>query len=467
MDGQVTADVIASVANNAAKLPRGSAIIVDDFHVAAPTVSTAMADLVECWPAENVQLVLASRFEPQLRMHRMRMGGELCEIRDQDMYFSLDDSRRLLVNFGVEISDADLGLLYERSEGWPAAVQMVALSLRGADPARVAQALQVCGHAIGEYFVDEVLSQQPPRVTRFMLDTSVLDELTVGACAAVTARQDAAALLHGVDDADLFVVALDEGRTSFRYHHLLRQTLRAELRASDPVRERVLQLRVAEWFESTGDARRAARHFMAARQSRRALALLRDKSVVDFLQNPARPAPLDVSEIRPESIMDAPDELLTLATDLLLSSDIAHGGQYLDLFERIPPARLEPALEARLAVSPSKSCPYRSSGRPCSSSWRCWTGPRSGPPEGGSAKRWPRSSRRARPSRNRAWHWWPGPMSRRRYCGYRSAIRDPRRSWPAGCGRALVVTCCWPESRSPQATTTPLRSSCTHGHRMT
>jgi LuxR family transcriptional regulator, maltose regulon positive regulatory protein len=351
MDGQVSADVIASLANDAAKLPKGSAIIVDDFHVAAPAASTAMADLVERWPAESAQLVLASRSDPPLRMQRMRLGGELCEIRDQDMYFSLDDSRRLLANFGVEITDADLGLLYQRSEGWPAAVQMVALSLRGADPARAAQALQVRGHAIGEYFVDEVLSQQPPQVTRFMLDTSVLDELTVGACAAVTARQDAAALLHGIDAADLFVVALDEDRTSFRYHHLVRRTLHAELAARDPGRERVLQLRAGEWFESAGDARRAARHFMAARQSRRALALLRDKSVADFLRNPARPAPLDVGEIRPESIMDAPDELLALATDLLFSGDTAHGGQYLDLFEQIPSARLEPALEARLAVA--------------------------------------------------------------------------------------------------------------------
>jgi LuxR family maltose regulon positive regulatory protein len=213
MDGQVSADVIAAVANDAAKLPTGSVIVVDDFHVAAPTVSAAMADLVECWPAESVQLVLASRFDPPLRMQRMRLSGELCEIRDQDMYFSLMDSRRLLANFGVELSDADLGLLYKRSEGWPAAVQMMALSLRDADPARAAQALPVRGHAIGEYFVDEVLSQQPPQVTRFLLDTSVLDELTVGACVAVTARQDAAALLHGIDTANLFVVALDEERT--------------------------------------------------------------------------------------------------------------------------------------------------------------------------------------------------------------------------------------------------------------
>ena len=85
-----------------------------------------------------------------------------------------------------------------------------------------------------------------------MLDTSVLGELTADACAAVTGRQDAAALLRGIDAANLFLVALDEERTSFRYHHLVRQLLRAELRARDPAREQELQLRAAEWFESTG-----------------------------------------------------------------------------------------------------------------------------------------------------------------------------------------------------------------------
>jgi LuxR family maltose regulon positive regulatory protein len=352
MDGRMSADVVASIANDAARLPAGSAIVVDDFHFAAPAVAKDMTDLVECWPYGNSQLVLASRFDPRLRLNRKRLAGELCEVRDRDMYFSLDDSRELLARFDVKLPDADLALLHERTEGWPAALQMATLSLRStADPERIEHALAVRNHAIADYFVDEVLDQQSPEVARFMLDTSVLGELTAQGCVALTARQDAVALLRHIDAAHLFLVALDEERTCFRYHHLVSETLRAELRARDPARERLLQLRSAEWFESGGDARHAARHFLAARQPRRALALLRDHGMAGFLKDPADPAPLDLSAVSPSLLVDAPDDLLALATDLLLSGDIVHGGQYLDLFDQAGSSvSFKPRLISRLAV---------------------------------------------------------------------------------------------------------------------
>ena len=352
MDGVMSADVTASIANDAAKLPAGSAIIVDDFHYAAPTVSPNMAHLVERWPAETAQLVLAGRSDPPLRLHRLRMAGELCELRDRDLYFSLAESRDLLANFGVEVAAADLALLHDRSEGWAAALQMAALSLRGAsDPARAARALEARSHVIAEYFVSEVLEQQPPEVARFMLDTSVLGELTADACTAVTGRQDAAAVLRSLDAASLFLVALDDERTSFRYHHLVRQVLHSELRARDRDRELALHLRAAEWLESTGETRRAARHFLAARQVDRALALMQDQVVTDYLHDPVLPAPLDLSMVAPSLLADAPDRLLALAADLLVSGDAARGGEYLDLLERIrPPIPPESRLAARFAA---------------------------------------------------------------------------------------------------------------------
>src|SRR6185437_768149 len=146
MDRKMSADVTASVANDVAELPAGSAIVVDDFHYAAAAAAPDMTDLIERWPAETVQLVLAGRFDPPLRQHRLRMSGQLAEIRDRDLYFSLTESRDLLANFGVQVPEAELALLHQRSEGWPAALQMAALSLRGTtDPARLARAVEVRG----------------------------------------------------------------------------------------------------------------------------------------------------------------------------------------------------------------------------------------------------------------------------------------------------------------------------------
>ncbi len=133
---------------------------------------------------------------------------------------------------------------------------------------------------------------------------------------------------------------------------LVRQMLHTELRARDPARERALQLRAAEWFESAGDARRAARHFLAARQAGRALGLLHERVVADFLRDPALPPPPDLGMIGPALATETPDRLLALAVDLLLSGDTARAGEYLDLLERAqPPVSAEPRLAARLAVA--------------------------------------------------------------------------------------------------------------------
>ena len=342
MDGVVSADVAASIANDAAMLPAGSAIVVDDFQYAAGSAARDMIALAECWPAETVQLVLSARADPPLRLHRLRMAGELCELREDDLYFSLAESGELLAGFGLQVAAADLALLHQHTEGWPAAVQMAALSLRGTrDTGRAARELDVRNYAIADYFSDEVLEQQPAEVVRFMLDTCVLGELTADACTAVTGRKDAAELLHSIDAANLFAVALDEERTSFRYRHLVHEILRTRLRARDPAREQAVQLRAGEWFESTGDVRRAARHFLAAKQADRALALLQDRVFASFQRDPSPPPPPDLSMIDPSLLLDAPGRLLGLATDLLLSGDPVRGGEYLDLLERaqlpIPP----------------------------------------------------------------------------------------------------------------------------------
>jgi LuxR family maltose regulon positive regulatory protein len=352
-DRSMSADVTASIANDALRLPQGSAIVIDDFHHAAAGASRDMTGLVERWPAGAAQLVLASRADPPLGLHSLRAQGELCEFRDRDLHFSLSESHDLLAQLGVGLSSAELEVLHRQSGGWPAAVQMAALSLRGVtDPARIARALDIRRRAIAEYFVAEVLDQQSPEVARFMLDTSILEELTAGACAAVTGIPGAETLLRITDAANLFLVALDAGRASFRYDHLVRDILQAELRARDSAREKALHLRAAEWFESTADTRRAARHYLKAGEAGPALTLLQDSVVTDYLRDPALPGPPDLSTIDAPLLADAPDRLLALATDLLLSGDTAHGSEYLDLLEHAHlPTPPGPRLAARLAVT--------------------------------------------------------------------------------------------------------------------
>ena len=138
---------------------------------------------------------------------------------------------------------------------------------------------------------------------------------------------------------------------------MVREVLRAQLRATDRKREVTLQLRAAEWLEFTGDTRTATRYFLAAGQADRALGLLQERVVADLLHDPAAPAVLDLSMVDPSLLTGVPDRLLGLAADLLLWGDRVRGGEYLDLLERshpaIPPDSL---LASRLAAAESLRC---------------------------------------------------------------------------------------------------------------
>ena len=118
-----------------------------------------------------------------------------------------------------------------------------------------------------------------------------------------------------------------------------------------------MQLRAGEWFEAAGDVRRAARHFLEAKQADRALALLQDRVFTSFQRHRALPPPPDLSMIDPLLLLDAPDRLLGLATDLLLSGDPVRGGEYLDLLERVqPPIPPDSGLAARRAGARALRC---------------------------------------------------------------------------------------------------------------
>ena len=183
LDGEVSADAVAALADDL-DAPDG-VLVIDDFHLTGAASADALRWLVEYHPP-SLQLVVASRVDPPLRVHRMRAHQDLVELRDGDLAFSVEETRSLLGGFGVRLDDPELILVHGRSEGWAAGLQMAALSIHGSpDPATAAGRVQLGRHAVAGYFLDEVLSHQPPQVADFMLATSVLDELSVPACTAL------------------------------------------------------------------------------------------------------------------------------------------------------------------------------------------------------------------------------------------------------------------------------------------
>ena len=185
LDGEVSADVMAALAEDLDGLEGSQVLVIDDFHLTGAAGADTVTLLLECRPA-YLQLVLASRSDPGLRLHRMRANQELVELRDQDLSFSAEETGLFLSGFGLRLSERDVNVLHQRSEGWVAGLQMAAISMQHSpDPVSTAGRAELQRHTVAGYFFDEVLSSQPPELVEFMLATSILDELSLPACNAV------------------------------------------------------------------------------------------------------------------------------------------------------------------------------------------------------------------------------------------------------------------------------------------
>ncbi len=267
LDGAVTVDVVAALTDDLEAAEGPGMLVIDDFHLTGSAGTEGLALLLEHRPP-SLQLVVATRVDPQLRLHRMRLYGELVELRDRDLSFSPEETRRFLAGFDVELDDPDVDLVHYRSEGWAAGLQMAAISILGSpDPVKAARRVELHRHTVAGYFLDEVLYRQPAEVVDFMLATSILDELTVDASAALCGQRSSELLEH-LYRSHLFVTVVDEQVRTFRYHHLVREVLRAELHARDPTREQSLHAALARHLADTSEYGSAVRHLLEAGDTR-------------------------------------------------------------------------------------------------------------------------------------------------------------------------------------------------------
>lgn len=267
---------VASLLNDLAARADDLVLVLDDYHVIEePEIHEALAFLVEHLPP-NAHLVLASRSDPPFPLARLRARGDLLEVRAADLRFTPEEATSYFdESAGLALTPEQVSALEDRTEGWAAALQLAALSMQGReDPAAFIAAFAGDDRFVVDYLAEEVLERQPPEVRRFLLDTSVLDRFTAELCDAVTGGDHGRDLLTHLDRANLFLIALDDRRSWFRYHHLFADVLRARLLDEAPERVEGLHRRAAGWYESAGEPASAIGHALAGHDAETAARLI-------------------------------------------------------------------------------------------------------------------------------------------------------------------------------------------------
>jgi len=254
-------------------------LVIDDLHeLHSPDALAQLTRLLTNLPP-NAHAVLATRRDLQLRLHQLRLAGELTEIRGEDLRFTERETRELLDASGITLSEAGAVLLHQRTEGWAAGLRLAAISLADhPDPEQFVTEFSGSERTVAEYLVAEMLERQPDDVQQLLLRTSLLDRVNGELADLLTGRPGSERILLSLEDANAFVVSLDPERTWFRYHHLFADLLRLELRRTLPAQVPVLHRRAAEWFLSHGQVVDAIGHTQAAGDWPDAARLLADHS---------------------------------------------------------------------------------------------------------------------------------------------------------------------------------------------
>jgi len=243
----------------------GITLVIDDLHeLTSPEALAQLARLLTSLPPQ-VHAILTTRRDVRLGLHQLRLAGELAEIRAADLRFSGYETRELLAASGISLSEAGTALLHERTEGWAAGLRLAAISLAGhPDPERFVTEFSGSDRMVVDYLIAEMLDRQPPDVQDLLLRTSLLDRVNGELADLLTGRPGSEPILLALEDASAFVESTDPGRTWFRYHHLLADFLRLELRRTLPAEVPALHRRAAGWFIRQGRVAEAIRHTQAA-----------------------------------------------------------------------------------------------------------------------------------------------------------------------------------------------------------
>jgi len=271
---------LAELVNRLAEIEADILLVLDDYHlVQSQAVHRSLAAFIGRLPP-NLHLILSTRTDPPLPLARLRVQGDLAELRAADLQFTPDEALAYCNDIRrLDLAEPDLALLQTHTEGWAAGLQLAALALQNSSPHQASRFIRAFGGGhpfVLEYLVQEVLERQPPGVQDFLLRTSILSRLCGGLCDAVTGQTGGAARLAALEGAGLFTAPLDDEGRWYRYHPLLRETLLKRLQEAQPAGLAELHRCASAWLEQNGLTAEAIRHALAGEDPARAARLIED-----------------------------------------------------------------------------------------------------------------------------------------------------------------------------------------------
>jgi LuxR family maltose regulon positive regulatory protein len=310
--------LLTTLLNEIAVIPDNFILVLDDYHVIeAQPVDKALTFLVEHLPPQ-MHLVIATREDPRLPLARLRAGGQLTELRADDLRFTPSEAAEFLNQaMDLNLSTEDITALEARTEGWIVGLQLAALALQGTismqghqDAASFIKSFTGSHHFVLDYLVEEVLQQQSEGAQAFLLRTSILDRMCGPLCEAVLRAPAGSGqeTLEYLERANLFIVPLDNQRRWYRYHHLFAELLRQRLhRSASSGNEEggvtEYHIRASVWYEDNGLEIEAFQHAAAANDIERAERLIDGKGL--YLPFRGVADMLDWLESLPTPVLDA------------------------------------------------------------------------------------------------------------------------------------------------------------------
>jgi LuxR family transcriptional regulator, maltose regulon positive regulatory protein len=319
-------------------------LVIDGLHELHSDDALRQLELFLLHAPDRLRVVLSSRHELRLGLHRLRLEGALTEIRSGDLAFTQDEAGTLFASAGVELPESVLGALLERTEGWAAGLRLAALSLSGhADPEQCAAEFSGSERTVADYLLAEVLDRQPPEVRRLLLRTSMLQRVNGALAECLTGEPGAERILHELEESGAFVLALDTRRSWFRYHRLFAELLQLELRRTEPDAVAGLHRAAAQWLADHGDPVDAVRHARAARDWSLAARIISDHWFGLELGGQAAPPEGVLAAFSPGAVADDAELAALTGADQLRRGALQEAGRYCSVARHalasVPPER--------------------------------------------------------------------------------------------------------------------------------